>query len=316
MKLGCSGQMSKIHPNLSIPELIKFIKHSFRESEYDEVQNTLMDREKIMQVKMENLVTDCASLKKQIDFLEITQSFSILEKCCAEEKLDRTQRRCEELDKETVQMGETIKILRCEKLGCEEKLENSHRKCDEMEQRLVIMGKEIKDMRRDKIDATQAMNELKRKEIEADRVVQELQLKNVAANQTIIELRVKRMESDKAAEVYGSSLNNLDPRILKLETNLAKMLSVNMEDLPYLVHGTSNLAAAAAATTDAEEGGKILPNFVEGGSDGLDNGQANADANDGVVVSPEVPATSGICGGIGLAKKGSWFKAICLLQTT
>lgn len=308
-KIGCSVQMSTIHPDLSIPELIKFIKHSFRESEFDEVQNTLMDREKIMQVKMENLVTDCASLKKQIDLLENTQSFSVLEKCSVEEKLGRTQRRCEELDKETVQMGETIKILRCEKLGIEEKLENNHRKCEEMDQRLVMMAKAIEDMKRDKIDANQAMVELKRKETEADWLVQELQHKNVEANQTINELRVKKMESDKAAKVYGSSLNYLDPRILKLETNLAKMLSVNVEDLPYLVHGTRNLTTAA--TTDAEEAGKNLPNFVEGGIDCLDNGKASAGANDRVVVSPEVPATSGISGGIGLAKKGSWFKAIC-----
>lgn len=258
--MGCIELMPTIHPGSSIPELINFIKHSFRECEFDEVQNTLMEREKDMKIEIVNLSRDCDSLKKDIDILENSQSFTDLEKC---------------------RMGKEIEDLRREKLGLEEKLDSSHRKCEERDERLVRMGKEIEDLWHEKLDANQTIKELKRKEIEADQVLQELKRKDVEATQTIDELRVR------------------------LETVLAKMLRVNVEDLSKLINGTGIFAAAA---TDAEEEESVnLPNSEKGGSDRLGNDNVNADAEDGVVMPPEVRATSDNSsgsGGVGSSKKG------------
>ncbi|KAH6790704.1 hypothetical protein C2S51_005710 [Perilla frutescens var. frutescens] len=344
--MGGRGLMPTIRPDKSIPELIKHIKHSFRESEYDEVQKTLIEREKNMKIEIGNLMRDRDLLKKDIDLLENTQSYTELEKCsveeklgmsqrrcarnCVEEKLENCNRKCKEMDERLLKMGreienltrdkfdanqtvkelkweesdadQKIRILMREKLGVEEKLENSNRKCEEMDERLLRMGKETEELRREKFDANRTIEELKLKEIEADQAVQELNCKNVEASQTIDELRVQKMESDNAAEVYKRIVGDSYKKILKLETRLSKMLSVNVEDFPNLVNATDNCAATCTAL-EKEENVNVL-NFVEGGSDSLENGTVNAD---GDAMSPKVCETcdySPGSGGIGLSKKG------------
>ncbi|XP_057811949.1 uncharacterized protein LOC131026187 [Salvia miltiorrhiza] len=259
-----------IDPGSSIPELIRFIKHSFRECEFDEVQNILMEREKSMKVEMEKLVRDCDELKKQVDVLERSKVYTESEKRDLEGKL---QKRGEELDKMIVQTKEKFEKLSSEKHDVEEKLVRSSEKCEEMDERLVKMGKEIEELRREKLSANKIIWELKAKEIEADRVVQELKRENDEAVHTIDELRAEKMKSDKAVGVYE---NDLDPRILKLERSIAKMLSVNVEDLASL----ANSDGFAAAAIDAE---------VEENSQ---NGEVNPE-EDRAIVSPKVPAISG-----------------------
>ncbi|KAH6801872.1 hypothetical protein C2S51_033318 [Perilla frutescens var. frutescens] len=112
-----------------------------------------------MKIEMGNLVRECDVLRKEVDFLGRSQGYRDLEKCSLEEKLRRSGRRYEELDKRIVEMGEEI-----EKLDVGGKLERSRVKCEEL--------------RREKFDANQTMEVLKRKEIEADQVVRELQCKN------------------------------------------------------------------------------------------------------------------------------------------
>lgn len=164
-------------------------------------------------------------------------------------------------DLEKCRMRKEIEDLRGEKLGLEEKLNISRRKCEERDERLVKMGKEIEDLWREKLDANQTINELKRKEIEA--------------TQTIDKLRVR------------------------LETALATMLRVEVEDLSTLINGSHIFPAA-------EEENVNLQNSNKGGNDCLGNDNVNAD---GVVMSPEVHATSdhsGGSGGVGSSKKGSF----------
>ncbi|KAH6755050.1 hypothetical protein C2S53_018573 [Perilla frutescens var. hirtella] len=257
--MDCRGRVSTIHPGLSIPELIKLIKHSFRECEFDEVQNGLMEREKNMKLEIEELVRDRDSLKKEIDLLEKTNSYTELEKCGVEEKLGISQRRCQELDKEIVQMGEMIRILRGEKLGVEEKLEHSNRKGEDMDERLLKMEREIEVLRREKLDANRTIEELKQKETEAGRIVQELKHKNVEASRTIDELRAQKMGSDKVAEVYYSRIANLDKSILKFETRLSKMLSVDVEDFPNLVNEMDDCALTSNHSKGEENGNATSP---------------------------------------------------------
>lgn len=183
------------------------------------------------------------------------------------EALPQVQNSQSRTDLEKCRLRKEIEDLRGEKLGLEEKLNISRRKCEEKDERLVRMGKEIEDLWREKLDANQTIKELKRKEIEA--------------TQTIDKLRVR------------------------LETALATMLRVNVEDLSKLINGPDIFSAAA---TNAEEEENVnLPNSEKGESYCLGNDIVNADAEDGVVMPPEVHATSdnsGGSGGVGSSKEG------------
>ncbi|XP_042018642.1 myosin heavy chain, non-muscle-like [Salvia splendens] len=251
----------------SVPELIEFLKPSFRDCEYDEVQGILVDREKRVKFEIENLVTERDELKKHVEFLEKSKGYTELEKCELEEKLGRSERRGKELDKKIMQMSEKLEKLRNEKTVVEEKLVWSSEKIGEMDESMVELGKEIEELRSEKLSATKTIEELRAKEVEADRVVQELKRKNAEALQTIEELRVKKMKSDKAVGFYE---NDLDPRILKLERTLANLFSVDVEDL-------DGLAAKAEA-----EGKAISP-----------NGEVNLEEEDMAIVLREAPAVSG-----------------------
>ncbi|XP_057810196.1 protein CROWDED NUCLEI 1-like isoform X2 [Salvia miltiorrhiza] len=176
-----------------IPELINLIKHSFRECEFDEVQNTLMEREKIMKVEMENVVRDRDSLKKQVDILENTHGYMELEKIDLEEKLRMSQRRGKEMDEMIVQMKQKFEKL-----------------WEEMDERFIKMRNEFEELRQESIYANKTMEEMKAKEIEADCVVQEMKRKNVEAVQIVDELRAKKMKSKKA---------NVEDRAIRLTSD-------------------------------------------------------------------------------------------------
>ncbi|KAL1569156.1 myosin heavy chain, non-muscle-like [Salvia divinorum] len=256
----------------SIPELIEFLKPSFRECEYDEVQGILVDREKTVKIEMENLVRERDELKKQVEFLETSKGYTELEKCNLEEKLGRSERIGEELDKKILQMSEKFEKLRNEKTVVEEKLVRSSEKFGEMDEMMVEMGKEIEELRREKLSATKTIEELKVKGVEVDRVAQELKREIAEALHTIEELRVKKLKSDKAVGFYE---NDLDPRISKLERTLANLLSVNVEDLPCL---------AKEDGFAAETEGEAI----------LRNGEVNLEEEeDMAIVLREAPAISG-----------------------
>ncbi|KAH6763318.1 hypothetical protein C2S52_020751 [Perilla frutescens var. hirtella] len=157
--------MSTRNPSLSTPELMKL--------KFDEVQNIMIEREKNIKMEMAKLVRECDSLKKEVDFLEISQSSTNLEKCSLEQKLERSEGRCEELEKQVVEMEEKIQKLRSEKLDIEEKLGKSERRCDDLDTRIVEIEEKVQKFRSEKLD-------VERKKCEdANQSVEEL---NVSAN--------------------------------------------------------------------------------------------------------------------------------------
>ncbi|KAI3453792.1 hypothetical protein Pfo_010455 [Paulownia fortunei] len=330
-----------ITQSLPISELIKLIKHSFRERDFNEVQNILIDREKSMKAEMENLIRDCDSIKEEVLLLERTQGLAELEKLKFEEKLQRSERKCEELK-------ETIARLVEEKRVCSDRIKRSEKRYDKvstenskmaneknklifelnekinelknknleserlvgvyqekfkcLDTRLVKMGQEIEDLRCEKLAANQTAEELRRKQLEADQVVEELKHQNFEAAQTVDELRLKKLESDKAAELNKSRLENLAPRIMKVEEALANILNVKVEDLANIVDGMDKPAAAEGENVDFLD--------FKGEKDSSGNGSTrdgwNGDAENMVVMSPGVPSTSNSTGSgcIGLSKKG------------
>ncbi|XP_057810205.1 uncharacterized protein LOC131024694 [Salvia miltiorrhiza] len=229
--------MSTTNLTLSVPEPIKI--------ENCEYEIEKIEREKNMKMETGNLVRERDLLKKEINFLEKTQNYTELEKRSLEEKLER---RHEELDKRILQMEEKIKKFRQKKLNLNEKLDRSRRKCEELQHR------------------------------------------NVETTQANDELRVKKMESDKAAQLYRSRLDDLELRMLKVEAAQAKTLNVNHANF-----------VGAMDKSAAEDENLNMPDSVE-------NGKVKAEAGNGDAMPPQVcvisDVDSGPSEGIRLSKKG------------
>lgn len=123
------------------------------------------------------------------------------EKSDVEEKLGRSESRCEELDR---LVGEKFEKFRSEMLIIEEKQVRSGEQCDEMKGRLVSMGMRIEELSRENLYANKTIEELREREVGADCILQELELKKVEVTQRIEELRGKKMEP-----CYESGLDDL-----------------------------------------------------------------------------------------------------------
>lgn len=329
--------------SLSISELIKLIKHSFRGSEFNEVENILINREKSMKMEMENLVRDRDSIKEEVRLLERTQGLAGLEKLKLEEKLQRSQRKCEELKETITRLMEERKVFTDREKRAEERYykvceENSkmaneknklifelNEKINELKNknleserlvgvyqeklkcldtRIVKMGLEIEGLRHEKLADDRTVEELRQKLLEADQVTEELKRQKFELSQTVDELRLKKLKSDKAAEISKSRLENLAPRIKKVEEALAQMLSVKVEDLADIVDDMDKPAAE-------EDGGDVDFPDSKGVKDNLENGSTqgggNGDAVNMGVISSGASSTcySTGSGCIGLSKKGS-----------
>ncbi|KAK4422537.1 hypothetical protein Salat_1836200 [Sesamum alatum] len=414
---------STVGRSLPIPELIRLIRHSFRGCEFDEIENILMDREKNLKIEMEDLARAHDSLKEEVQLLERTQGLEELEKLKLEEKLQRNQRKCEELketitrlmeeqrvcidsekrakeryekiseenikiskqknksifelnekinelknknleserllavydqkvkcfDARLVKMAEEIECFRSEKLTADQTVEELRQRLSEADQvndelkrqnveltqtvgdlRLknveadqvneelkrqnIELTQTVDDLRLEKVKADQVNEELKRqnieltetvddlrlKKVEADQVNEELKRQNIELTQTADDLRLKKVESDDAAKTNKSRLENLAPRIKKVEEALAHMLSVRVEHLADIVDRMEGRAAK-------DERGNVDFPDSKGANDNLKN-DSTQDGGDGDAGNMGIGARS-TCnstgsGSIGLSKKG------------
>ncbi|KAK4400929.1 hypothetical protein Sango_1199000 [Sesamum angolense] len=324
--------VSRMDRSLPIAELIKLIKHSFRGCEFNKIENILIDWEKNMKVEMENLVRDRDSIKEELHLLERTQDVAVLQKLKLEEKLQRSRMKCEELNETITRLMEQQRVYidrgkraeeRCEKirqenikiskeknkliLDLKEKINELKNKNLESERlvamcehkikcfdaRLVKMAQEIECFRSEKLTADQTMKDLRQRLLEADQVTEDLKRQNIELTQTVDDLRLKKLESE-------SRLENLTPRIKKVEEALAHMLSVKVEDLVNILDGIEGVAA------EDERGNVDFPDS-EGVKDNLEN-DSSQDEGDGDAVNMAVGVRS-TCnstgsGCIGLSKRG------------
>ncbi|GER25239.1 translation initiation factor IF-2 [Striga asiatica] len=97
------------------------------------------------------------------------------------------------------------------------------------------------------------------------------------ANKSVDSLKSMKMESDKAAELYKSRLENLSPRISRIEEDIADMLTVKVGDLAGLSHNLGSFIVEG-------DGGNL--NFLDcwGKCDIFGNGSTPEDA-EAVVLS-------------------------------
>ncbi|KAL0290696.1 UNVERIFIED_CONTAM: hypothetical protein Sangu_2561400 [Sesamum angustifolium] len=324
--------VSRMDRSLPIAELIKLIKHSFRGCEFNKIENILIDWEKNMKVEMENLVRDRDSIKEELHLLERTQDVAVLQKLKLEEKLQRSRMKCEELNETITRLMEQQRVYidrgkraeeRCEKireenikiskeknkliLDLKEKINELKNKNLESERfvamcehkikcfdaRLVKMAQEIECFRSEKLTADQTMKDLRQSLLEADQVTEDLKRQNIELTQTVDDLRLKKLESE-------SRLENLTPRIKKVEEALAHMLSVKVEDLVNILDGIEGVAA------EDERGNVDFPDS-EGVKDNLEN-DSSQDEGDGDAVNMAVGVRSTFnstgSGCIGLSKRG------------
>ncbi|KAG8382159.1 hypothetical protein BUALT_Bualt05G0047700 [Buddleja alternifolia] len=277
--------ISMIGPSSSIPELIKSIRHSFRDCEFDEVQKILTDRDKNTKMEIENLVRDRDRITKEVRLLERSHGLAELENSKLEQK-------CEELEEKITRLIEEERVSSHREKRAKER---SDKVCDENAKMASEKNKIIFELN-DKI------NELNNKNLESERllgflnekfrcldakaakmekVIKDLQHEKLNASRTMDELRVAKLESDKAAELNKKRFEDLAPRIVKVEEALANILNVKVENVAKIVDDLDNAAAE-------EEGGNV--NFVEskGEKDILGNGDAEENA---VVKSPGVRST-------------------------
>lgn len=135
--------MSTINPKFSNPEPIKL--------EIDQFQSVTAERVKNMKMEAElgNLARERDLLKKEVDVLEKTQRYLELEKCSLEEKLGRSERRCEELE-------EKVEKARQKKLNLKEKLDWSRTKCEELRCKEIETARAVDELRLKKMESGKA----------------------------------------------------------------------------------------------------------------------------------------------------------------
>ncbi|KAL6536379.1 hypothetical protein OROGR_012951 [Orobanche gracilis] len=152
-----------------------------------------------IKIEIQNLIRDRVSAKKEIVLLERTVDLKELERLKLDEKLQRSRRKCEELEETVTRLLE------------EKKMSNDREKrANERYRKIAAAHTEMLNQRnKSTLDLTEKIKELKNKNLE-----------NMEANKTIEELRLKISESDKAVELYKSRIENLSARIRKTEEAL------------------------------------------------------------------------------------------------
>ncbi|KAL6578764.1 hypothetical protein OROMI_008980 [Orobanche minor] len=208
-----------------------------------------------IKIEIQNLIRDRVSAKKEVVLLERTADLKELESLKLAEKLQRSRRKCEELEETVTRLLEEKKVSN-----------DREKRANERYGKIAAAHTEMLNQRNKSIlDLNEKINELKNKNLE-----------NIEANKTIEELRLKISESDKAAELYKSRIENLSARIRKIEESL------KVGDIADLVNDVRKLATS-------DEGGNL--EFQD--SRGKDDSAGNADA---VVVSPGVRSASNSAG--------------------
>lgn len=212
-------------PGLSIPDLLKIVRHSVSETEFNEVQQMLMDRDKMMKMELEDLKRDFDAMKTEACLQERYHSLAEFEKIRIEEKLQLSQRKCLELNEEITRLKEELKIS----------LERAKR----AEERRDIVSKEFYKM----------ISEKNKTILDLNAKINDLQNKNLEMNeQLVVELRQKQSEADKeVAELKRQNFEatqKLEERVIRMETGIGNMLNVKAEDLAGLAAFIDKFAAA------------------------------------------------------------------------
>ncbi|KAL6578767.1 hypothetical protein OROMI_008983 [Orobanche minor] len=301
-----------ISTSTPIPELITHIRYSFRQRDFNDVQQILTDREHTMKIEIEDLRRDRDTAKNEVVLLERAMDLKELERLKLDEKLVKSQRKCEELEETVTRLLEEKKLSddrekraeeRCDKIAAEnsklasekmesifelnEKINELKNKNLEIERLVGVYEEKYRCLDVEIVKMGQEIEDLRGKQLVGDRVVEELKGEIVEANKTIEELRVKKSESDKAAELYKSRFDNLSPRIVKTEENLANMLALKVGDLAGLVNEVRELATS-------EDGGILNFKELRGKNcSSRNHTMPDADADDVVVLSPDVRSSSG-----------------------
>ncbi|KAL8540791.1 hypothetical protein ACS0TY_002130 [Phlomoides rotata] len=261
-------------PGLSIPELLKIIRYSFRESEFAEVQEILMDRERKMKIEIQDLRRDLDSTKKDAHLLESSRSLAELEKLGIEDKLQRSQSKCKELNDKITRLSEEYKVS-CDRAkraeDCHDKVSkefsNIISEKNDLILELKLVNSKISELKNTIEENELLVVELRRKQSEADKEVAELRRQNFEATRKLNESRQEKMGPD-------SKLENMAHRVMRGETGLGNKLNVKVEE------GLASLAA---------NGKKVdLPDMIKGWKGSLQNESTNADAENVAIVSDVV----------------------------
>ncbi|KAL8498569.1 hypothetical protein ACS0TY_021779 [Phlomoides rotata] len=148
-----SRGISTVDQGLSIPELIKIVKQSFRESEFDAVENALMDRERKMKIEIENLRMGHESVKKEARLLEKSRKLAESEKLILEEKCMELNDRIKSFKTKFGKMEKEIKVLRQgrkelkrQKLESDEKAECYKIRIENLEPRIMKVEGALADI--------------------------------------------------------------------------------------------------------------------------------------------------------------------------
>ncbi|KAL2517268.1 Uncharacterized protein Adt_13515 [Abeliophyllum distichum] len=149
------GLFPKITSSSPVPELIKFLKFSFMQSEFNEVQNILTDRENNMKVERENLERDRLSIKKELDLMERSQGLLEQNKLKLEGQL-------EEKNKTILELNEKIKELKNQKLETEKTAMTYEEKIKSLNLRAANMNEEVEKSKLEKLEADQTLQVYKK----------------------------------------------------------------------------------------------------------------------------------------------------------
>ncbi|GER30283.1 G-box binding factor 1 [Striga asiatica] len=206
-----------------------------------------MGRDESMKMEIENLTRERDAAKKEARALEQTLAAKELERLNLDENLRRCLRKCEDLQETVARLIEENKVSsdrekraveRCERITAENQKIVSER--NTLFSELSAKIKELKGKNLE-ADCLVGVYQEKRRCLENDaekmgREIEKLKGEILEANKSMDSLKSMKMESDKAAELYKSRLENLSPRISRIEEDIADMLTVKVGDLAGLSH--------------------------------------------------------------------------------
>ncbi|KAL8553764.1 hypothetical protein ACS0TY_002160 [Phlomoides rotata] len=265
-----------ITPGSSIPEILKMVRQSFSEFEFNELQEILMEREKMMNMELEDLKRDLDSMKTEARLQERSYNVAESEKLRIEEKHHESRRKCAELNEKIARLSEEHRVscdrakraeerhdsvskefsqmiseknkLILELKGKINELQSKNLENEKLVEQCKEQSKSLESLRDEKLAADQLVVELRRKQAETDQVVAELKRQNCEVIQSLDECRQEKMESD-------SRLENLAPRVKIMEIELANLLNVKVEgrrlDLPDIIKRWKDSLETESTNADA-----------------------------------------------------------------
>ncbi|CAA0838801.1 Unknown protein, partial [Striga hermonthica] len=200
-----------------------------------------------MKIEIENLTRERDAARKEARALEQTLAAKELERLNLDENLRRCRRNCEDLQETVARLVEENKVSgdrekraeeRCERIAAENQKIASERNALFSE-----LSAKIRELKDKNLEADCLVGVYQEKcrclENDAEKMSQEIErLKGeiLEANKIVDSLGSMKMESEKAAELYKSRLENLSPRISRIEEDIAVMLTVKVGDLAGLSH--------------------------------------------------------------------------------